>query len=431
MDNGSAGPEQVSTKRRGGLFWARSFRFFWFSEASSAFGSSISVITLPMVAVVTLQASPVMLGVLTASAWLPWLFIGLPAGAWVDRMPLRPLMLVCQGACFVLYVSIPVAHFLDSLFIYHLIAVALLAGTVQVFIKIASLVFVSNLLDRDDLIEGNAKIRGTDAVAEITGPSTGGALTQAIGGVGALLATAISFLFSTLCLLSIGSVKSRDGTAEAVRPPGSGRLGKEIREGLRFVVRDPYIRALAASGAATNMALIGFQTIQIPFLLQEVGATPAAIGLLLTVIGVGGLLGALFVRRVSERFGSARSVIVCETALAPFCLLIPLTTSGTGLLLMAVGGMAISARVAAGNVIQGSFRQAYCPPQMLGRVTSTMRVLRYCFIPVGAVAAGSLASLLGTRVAVWGTMTLLAFSSLLVLVGPLRRTRDFPETPAH
>ncbi|WP_185909365.1 MFS transporter [Streptomyces sp. WAC01280] len=416
-------------KRRGGLFWHQSFRFFWFSEASSALGASVAVITLPMVAVVNLQASPMTLGLLTGAVWLPWLLIGLPAGAWVDRMPVRPLMLVCQGVNFLLYTSIPVAHLLDVLSVYHLILVALLTGSTRVFIKIASFVFVSDLVDRDDLIEGNAKIRGTESVAEIAGPSIGGAFAQAVGAIGALFATGMSFLVSMLCLLSMGSSKSNHRAAGAMDQPGRGKLRREIGQGLKFVTRDPYIRTLTVSGAATNMALIGFQTIQMPFLMKDVGAPPAAIGLLLTSMGVGGLFGALVVRRVSDRFGSARSVILCELILAPFSLLIPLTTSGAGLVLMAVGGMAVSARITAGNIIQGSFRQAYCPPYMLGRITSAMRVLRYSFIPVGALSAGALASLFGTRAVAWGTMAFLALTSLILMAGPLRKTRDFPEVP--
>ena len=164
------------------------------------------------------------------------------------------------------------------------------------------------------------------------------------------------------------------------------------------------------------------------FLVREVGLGAGMIGLLLSLASLGGVAGAMLSGPVVRRLGSARGLFALEVASGLSALLIPLTTGGAGLAWLVVGNAGVAAFVVAGNVISASFRQRYCPPELLGRVTASMRVLNYGTMPVAAVVAGALATAVGLRTTMWvGTAGVLA-AALLLLVGPLTRSRDLPET---
>lgn len=418
------GPPRVA--RRGGLFWHRDFRLLWIGQTTSKLGSSVTSVALPLVAVTTLDASTFQVALLSTAAWLPWLLIGLPAGAWVDRLPRRPVMLVCDLAALLLFLSVPVVAWLGWLTIGHLLAVALGAGTASVFFQTAYQVYLPSLLDRDQVAEGNAKVQATEAAAQVGGPGVAGLMTQLAGAANALLVDAMSFLASALCLLSIRAREPRPARAHQ-----DGTLRQEIGEGIRFVARDPYLRVLTVFGAVSNIGLIGYQSILVVFLVREVGVSPGVVGVLTAATSMGGVLGAISATALARRFGSARSLLVAELGAAPFGLLIPLTTAGSGLALTVTGGFVIGAGVAVGNVLKGSFRQTYTPHALLGRVTVSMQMVNYGTIPLGAVLGGALGTTLGLRPALWTIMTGLALSGLILLVGPLRRHRDLPAGPSR
>ncbi len=434
----------------GGLFWHRDFRLLWTGQTVGRLGSSVTSVALPLVAVASLHASTFQVALLSAAAWLPWLLIGLPAGAWVDRLPRRPVMIACDLVSLLLFLSVPVAAWLDRLTVGHLLAVALGGGTTSVFFQTAYQVYLPSLLDRDQLPEGNAKVQATESGAQVAGPGLVGLITQLTGAVNALLADAASFLVSALCLLAIrtrepGRNRVRQGgrssqsLRSAISPPAvrtgeprlrrarrGGTLRQEITEGLRFVARDPYLRVLALFSALSNIGLIGFQSILVVFLVREVGVSPGMVGGLTAAAGLGGVLGAASATAAARCFGSARSLLVAEMGGAPFGLLIPLTTSGAGLALTVAGAFAVSAGVAVGNVIKGAFRQAYSPPGLLGRVTVSMQLLGYGTIPLGALLGGTLGTAFGVRPAMWMIMSGLALTGPILLIGPLRRHRDLP-----
>lgn len=407
-----------------GLFRHRDFRLLWIGQTTSKLGSSVTSVALPLVAVATLNASTFQVALLSAAAWSPWLLIGLPAGAWVDRLPRRPVMLACDLAALLLFLSVPVAAWLGRLTIGHLLAVALGAGTASVFFQTAYQVYLPSLLDRDEVAEGNAKVQATEAVAQVGGPGVAGLITQLAGAVNALLADAASFLISALCLLTI-----RAGEPRPPRARPSSTLRHEIGEGLRFVARDPYLRVLTLFSALSNIGLIGYQSILVVFLVREVGVSPGTVGGLAAATSLGGVLGAASATASARRFGSARGLLVAEIGAAPFGLLIPLATPGPGLALAAAGGFVVGAGAATGNVIKGSFRQTYSPHALLGRITVSMQLVGYGTIPLGALLAGALGTAFGVRPAMWIITSGLALTGLVLLIGPLRRHRQLPDQP--
>ncbi|WP_433476076.1 MFS transporter [Spirillospora sp. CA-142024] len=411
-----------ASRRPGGLLRHRDFRLLWIGQATSKLGSSVTSVALPLVAVATLDASTFQVALLSAAAWLPWLLIGLPAGAWVDRLPRRPVMLAGDLAALLLFLSVPVAAWLDRLTIVHLLGVALGAGTASVFFQTAYQAYLPSLLDREEVADGNAKLQSTEAAAQVGGPGAAGLVVQFAGAVNALLLDAASFLVSALCLLGIRAREPRDGDARR-----NGTLLREIGEGLRFVGRDPYLRVLALFSAASNIGLIGYQSILVVFLIREVGVSPGMVGALAAAASLGGVLGAASATFWARRFGSSRSLLAAEIGAAPFGLLIPLTTPGAGLALTVAGGFAVAAGAAVGNVLKGSFRQTYSPPALLGRVTVSMQLVGYGTIPLGALLGGTLGDALGVRPAMWIITSALALTGPILLIGPLRHHRDLPD----
>ncbi len=305
-------------KSRWGLWAQGNFRKLWIGETTSGLGTAVGNVALALVAVVTLEASPFMVGLLTASAWVPWLFLGLLAGAWVDRWPRLKVMLICDLLLLVLFGSVPVAGWLGLLTMAQLVVVALLAGAVKVFLSTANSAVLPVLVAKPDLLEANVKLRSGDAAAEIAGPGLAGLLSQAFGAVSGLLADALTYLVAALC---VGSIK-----AEEKPPPVSERRGilREIKEGVRFLAHDPYLRTLASFAAVGNLGLNGIQAVQTVFLVRSVGVTPGGVGAVFAVVSVGGLAGAALAGRIARRFGTARGLLLCELVGAPFILLLSL-----------------------------------------------------------------------------------------------------------
>ena len=257
-----------------GLLGQRNFRLLWTGETVSTAGNAMATVGVPLLAVTVLHASTFAVAALTAAAYLPWLVIGLPAGAWVDRLPPRPLMITCDVLSALLFASLPVAAWTGALSTPLVVAVALLAGAVNVFFATAYQVYLPSLVTRDELVEGNAKLQAGLSVASITGRGAVG-LAQAVGAAPSLLFNAGSFLVSAACLLRIRP----PDRAPAAFPPRSPRrshpvrstVRAEVAQGVRWVARDPYFRPLTLYAALSNLAYSGNLALVVVFLVRVVG----------------------------------------------------------------------------------------------------------------------------------------------------------------
>jgi MFS family permease len=408
-------------RKRGGLWRHRDFRLLWAGETASRLGSSVTTVALPLVAVLVLHAGPATVGLIAAAAWAPWLVLGLPAGAWIDRLPHRPVMLGCDLVSALLFLSVPAAAWLGRLTTGHLVVVALLTGACGVLFITAYRVYLPVLVPTADLPEANAKLQGSESVAQLAGRGLAGVIAQWAGVVFGLVVDAATFVVSAVCLAAISA-------REPPRPVARRRttMRREIAEGLRWVARDRYLRSLALLSAVANVALTGYQALQVVFFVQEVGVAPATVGLLVAAPGAGGVVGAAVAARLARRWGSARALLLALLTMAPLGLLIPLATAGPGLVLPAVGGVAIGAGVVTANVLAATFRQTYPPRAVRGRVVAVGGLLSYGSSAVGALLGGGLGALAGPRGAVSALMGVLVVATLVVATGPLRTSRDFP-----
>jgi MFS family permease len=398
-------------------------RALWFGETVSALGTSVSSLAIPLVAVVVLHAGALATSTLLAAAWLPWVLIGLPAGAWVDRLPARRVMIAADVLSLLAFASVPVARWLDVLTLGQLIACALLGGCAAVFFQTSYQVFLPSLLDGDELVAANALMHGSQSAANVGGPGLAGLLASAVGAVAGVLVNAVSFVVSAACLLSVGDGEHRPPVRERAS------LRCEIAEGARFVARDPYLRILTIWGGLSNFALVGYQAVLIVFLVHDARLGSGAVGLLVALTSVGGVVGAAIAPELARRLGSARAFIGCELVAAPAALLIGLTGPGARAALFAVGGFLVVAGVVGGNVLNATWTQTYTPRELRGRVSTCSGLLNYGAIPLGALCAGLLATALGTRDSIWIMTAMLALCPSVLLVSPLRGRRDFPAAP--
>jgi predicted MFS family arabinose efflux permease len=409
---------------RGGLLRHRDFLLLWTGQSVSDVGTAVSTVVFPLIAVVYLHATAFEVGVLAGAQWLPWLLIGLPAGVWVDRSRCRPLMLGCDALRALLIASVPVAAAMGRLGLGQLFVVAMLTGVATVVFQVAYLSYIPALLGRDDLVEANAKLQGSGAVAQVVGPGIGGLLVQSFRAPFALIVDAASYVVSALALLAIRAREPR-------RPAATERrsIRREVAEGMRYVAADPLLRVLTIAPALGNFFFIGYEAIAVVFLVRAVHLASASVGLLLGLVSLGAVVGAALARPVGRWIGTSRALWLTMLVSAPFGLLIPMTTRNAGLIFFVVGNVVVFAGILVYNVTISSFRQAYCPPDLLGRVVATMRFVLFGTMPLGALVGGALGGLLGSRSALWVLMAGNVLPTLVLVASPLRRIRDLPDRP--
>ena len=406
-----------------GLRRHRGFTLLWLGEGVSLLGTATTSVLLPLLAVVTLHAGPGWMGALAAATWLPWLLVGLPAGAWVDRLPAQRVMIVADLSAAAALLSVPAAFALGRLSLPQLLVVALLVGTATVFFRAAYPVFLTAVVPPDQLEAANARLLGTESAMQVAGPGLGGLLAQVVSAAAGLVLDAVSFLVSAVCLARI-----RPAYPKAVREPVEP-LGRRIRAGVDFVRRDRYLRWFVLLGSVSNFGLIGYSAILVLHLVRDLGLSPTGVGIVLAVGSVGGLVGAALAPYASRRFGSGRATIALLVLGGPPALLVALGDPGWRTGLVPLGLFLVGVFVVAGNVIRGAWRQRYVPTALLARVVTTHQVIAYAAMPLAGVVAGGLGATLGIRgtIAVMASVHVLA--SVAILLSPFRGLRDLPERP--
>jgi MFS family permease len=405
-------------KRGGGLLRHPDFRRLWVGDTVSQFGTQISVLAMPLIAVLTLKASAQAVGVLVAMEFAAFMLFGLPAGAWCDRWRRRPVMIIADLARFLLLLSVPIAAWLDVLTLWQLFAVVLLMGVATTFFDVAYQSYLPSLVDAEDLVEGNAKLQGSAAVAQVSGPALAGYLIQWLTAPIAVLADAGSYLLSALNVARIGHHEP------APEQPEYRSLRREIGAGLGVVLGNPILRTLAAATAVANFFMAVFTAVIIVFLARALGLSPGTIGALMTLGSIGAVVGAVTTSTLVRRLGRARSTWVPFAVGCPIGLLIPLAHRGVLLVLFVVGWFAFSFAFTAYNVAGVSLRQALCPTHLLGRMNATMRFRSVGVMPFGALIGGGLDGWLGPRSTLWVTMIGELLVPIILLGSPLRSMRD-------
>ncbi|HMK92897.1 MAG TPA: MFS transporter [Thermoleophilia bacterium] len=395
------------------------FRRFWTGQTVSLIGDQITLIALPLVAVLVLHADAAQMGYLTAAGVLPNLLFALHAGAWVDRRGRRrQVMIAADAGRAVLLAVIPLSAVLGVLSLTELYAVAFLVGTASVFFMVAYQALFVSLVSSDRYVEGNSLLNGSRALSQVAGPSLGGLLVQLLTAPGAIAVDAISFVVSAVFLARISPVE----------PPTEHGRRSLVLAGVRFIARSPLVGPSLAATATINFFNFAFFALFVLYATRALHVRPAALGLVLGCGAVGGLVGAAVTGRLVRRLGIGRAFMLgCVVFPAPL-VLVPLAGGPRALVL----GALFAAEFGAGlgvmilDISVGSIFAAVIPDRLRSRVSGAYMTVNYGVRPLGALAAGALAGLIGVR----STLLLAVLGALLgvlwLLPSPMRRLRELP-----
>jgi MFS family permease len=415
------------TDRRGGSLWRDgNFLTIWTGQALSRFGEQISMLAIPVVAVLLLDANEFQVGVLNAAEVAAFLIVGLPAGAWIDRMRKRRVMIWADVVRAAAVLAIPVLYELHVLQIWQLYLVALVVGVAAVFFDVSYQSLVPSLVRGDQIAEANGKLESTSQIAQLAGPAVSGWLIGVFTAPLAMIVTGFTYVASFVALIF-----TRDH--EVVRAPEEhGPLLKEIGEGLRWVFGNPLLRRIAGTTGVSNVFNTMAYTMLPLFLLRELGFTPAAMGLVLSLGGIGGLLGALLTPRIVRIFGEARTIPLSTIlfSLTGFGLPIVALFPAAAFPLLVAETFFASFAVLVYNITQVTFRQRITPPHLLGRMNASMRFVVWGGMPIAALIAGGLGSWLGIVPTLWIAAIGEFLSGAFVVFGPFWTMRDLPQAAA-
>jgi MFS family permease len=410
----------------GGLWRHPDFLKLWSAETISQFGTQVSQLALPLVAILVLDASAFEVAALGTVEFLPFILFTLPAGVWVDRLPRRPILIAGDLGRAALLASIPVAYLSDTLTLEQLYVVGFLVGICTVFFDVAYQSYLPALVDRDQIIDGNSKLEISRSAAQVGGPGIAGVLVEIITAPYAVLVDAVSFLGSGLFLLRI-----RKHEDTPVRETVDGRktsLMSELKEGLRFVLGNPNLRAQAGCTATSNFfSNVAFAIILV-YLVRDLELSAGVIGLAFSIGSVGSFIAAFSAMRLSRRFGIGPMTIVAGMLWGPSTLLIAFAPVGDAAIPFLVAAVLVGGfSIVVYNIIQVSYRQAICPPRLQGRMNSVMRFIVWGTIPIGALVGGALGSWVGLRetIVIGGIGG--SLSILWIVFSPQRHLREMPE----
>jgi len=401
-------------RRPAGLWRHRDFLSLWGAETISQFGSQVTFLALPLVAILVLDESAFNVAALTSVAFVPSLLFTLPAGVWVDRLRRKPILVLADVGRAVALLSVPIAHWAGVLTIWQLYVVGFLTGVCTVFFDVAYQSYIPALVGRTDVVEANSKLEISRAAANIGGPGMAGGLVAALTAPVAVLVDAASFALSALLLFGI---RKRE---EA--PPRAERrsLRSELGEGLRYVFSHSYQRTMVAMTAISNFFGQVVFSILLVYAVRELGLTAGTIGIVLAIGNLGTLAAALTAKRIGDRLGVGRTILLASCLFGPGTLLIAFAPQDNAIPFILASMIVIGFGGILYNVTAISLIQAITPDRILGRANASRRFVVWGVVPLGGFTGGALASTIGLR----ETMVVGAVGGLLTIVpilfSPLR-----------
>jgi MFS family permease len=408
------------------LWRDRAFLAVWSASTISIFGSLITRTALPFAAILVLRAGPLEISAIRAAEQIAALIIGLAAGAWVDRLRRRPIMIWTDLGRAILLGSIPVAFVLGILGMPQLIVVAFAAAILSTFFDVADRSYLPTIISRERLVAANSALTATASIAEFSAFGIGGFLIQIFKAPIAIAIDAVSFVVSAVLLATIRR-KEPPPTPVANREP----VLREIRDGMRIVSRSPMLRALALAHGGTHILWGIFGTSYLLFATNELNLNPAAIGIIAGVGGIGSLAGSVAAPILSRRLGVGRSILLGMVGFTIGNALIPLAPAHAALLGAAflIGQQLIGdSSATVYEIVETSLVQASVGNTVMGRVNATIGTFTTLLTLVGIVGGGIIAEVFGLRTA-FAVGLLGAIAAIIVVwFSPVRHIRDAPIT---
>ncbi|MBL6852413.1 MAG: MFS transporter [Alphaproteobacteria bacterium] len=414
----------MSFFRPSGALWKHAgFLRLWAAQTVSSFGARIAREGFAMTAILSIHAAPWELGLLAAFARGPGIVVGFFAGGIVDRTQRRRVMIASDLVRVLLILTIPAAAWLGVLTMLQLYAVAALVGAASVFFDIADHAFLPSLIERENLLDGNAKLGVTDSIAEIGGPALAGTLYQLLTAPFAMLGTSLTYLVSALFLLT---VPAKEMPLE--KPGRQPRWYEDIAVGLKTVLDEPLVRpTLWMTIVFTGFGAF-FSPLYLMYGLMEIGMSPALMGVTIAMGGVGALFGALLSTTMTRSLGVGGTVVTGGFLYAAFLLLTPLAAGPLWLrtAMMMTGQFGGDAFALAFIIPLTSLQQAVLPRQLLGRTRGMFSVANGAATVIGALVGGALGAWLGARQTLGISVAGIAAAPLFVVFSPLIRLKEIP-----
>ena len=415
------------------LWRNRAFTRLWVAHVTSGAGTAITSVALPLTAVLLLGASPSQMGLLAAAGSLPNLLFGLVAGVWVDRLPRRPILVWSDIGRALLLASVPAAAWWGELSFLQLWLVTFAAGTLTVFFQIAAISLLPALVEKSSLVDANSRLSTSDALISIAGPAAAGGLVQLLGAARTIIIDALSYLLSALALRALpepvldhpaNGVGGKEGKCGDRQTSRARTLLHEIGEGVHELLRTPLLTALTISSSLGMLAGSLAAAVQMLFLVEQLGLSPALIGTVLACGGVGSLLGALLAPRAARRLRVGRTLAFGKLIWILGSLLLAAADQSRGVVMsvgaaLALGGFGSSLYF----VNQISLRQAITSVRLLGRVTAARRFVLFGVATLGAFIGGALGEAIGLRATLLVGAAALAVELALILLSPISRAR--------
>lgn len=417
----------MPTKKTTSLWKNSNFLNFWIGQSISMFGSQVTVVALPLTAVLVLHANAMEMGMYQAMATAPFLIFGLFAGAWIDRTRRRPLMIVSNLVTAALLSLIPLLAWMDLLSINILYLILFLAASGSLIFELAYLSFLPTVIHRDEMTDGNSKLEGSRAMAQIVGPSAAGGLISLLAAPVAILVDAVSYVVSSIFLMRI-KVEEPVPTATP-----KGNVWAQIGEGLKAIGTHPILRSIAASTALLNFFRTAFSSVYMIFIVLNLGLTPTEVGIVLGVGSIGAFLGAFVAQRWATLFGIGHSVIGSAVLVTLGAVVVTLAPQSLWVSMpLLILGQALTG---IGNTVyfinQVSLRQTLTPNHLLGRINASNRFISRGAMPLGGLMGGVLGTWFGLKAALVVTIFGYLLSVIWLLLSPVRRMKTVEDAQQY
>ena len=411
---------------RGGLWRHADFLKLWSAQSVSQFGSNVSQIALPLVAVIVLHATAFQVAALGTVDFLPFLLFALQAGVWVDRLARRPILVVADLGRAVALGSIPFAAAIHHLTLTQLYVAGFVTGTLTVFFDVSYQSYLPSLVERTQLVDGNSKLEISRSAAQIGGPGLGGLLVRAFTAPYAVLADALSYVWSAFFIFAI---RRREEVPE--RTAESPSVRRELIDGLRYLWRHPYWRPISMSTATFNFFSNVAFAIFIVYAVRRLHMSPLAIGLTFAASNVGALAAAFLVGRIGARIGIGRTIVLSNVVGSVPLVLMPLAPASFPIPFLVVSMTLVGFGIVLYNVSGISLTQSLTPERLLGRVNASRRFIVWGTIPLGSLTSGALATEIGLRPTMFVGTLGCTLAIVPTLFSQVRSIDQLPERPDH
>lgn len=402
------------------LWHNHDFRHLWIAESISQLGHQLAPVAIPLLAALTLGATPFQMGLLTAATGIPVLLFGFVAGAWVDRLHRKPIMLATDIGRAIVLMTIPIAALFDVISIPLLIAVSFLVGAQSVLFNAAYVSILPGLVRRDQLADANGRLYASMSIAQVAGPALAGTLVGWLTAPVVIVINALTYLGSGVFIRGIRHDESVDESAGTRQ-----HLLREISEGFRALIGSPTLRAISFSSATINLAGWIFLAVYILYMTEDLGLSAMGVGLVFAAGGIGSLIGSVLASRLGQRFGIGPTMVWSAVLFGVFGLAVPVAIlmPSFALPLVVLAELMQWLTLIIFNVLGLSLRQTLTPNHLLGRVAASSQVLSQGMMPIGSLLGGAIGSIWGVQVALLAGVGGMFLAAAWVIWSPVRSIR--------